>query len=63
MWSFSPNCSRSSSRLAGSLAASGEISALMGSIGDSRDAKKMSALIANAMGIRIAILRIRNETK
>jgi hypothetical protein len=37
--------------------------ALIGSIGDSRDAKKINALIVNAIGTKIAILRIRNETK
>jgi hypothetical protein len=35
----------------------------MGSIGDKRDAKKISALIANAIGIKITILRIKKEIK
>ena len=63
MWSLRPSCSRNNTKLAGSLAASGEIRALMGAIGDNREAKKINALIANAMGTRIAIRRIKKETK
>jgi hypothetical protein len=42
---------------------SGGTIALIGSIGESRDAKKIKALIVNAIGNKIAIRRIRNETK
>ena len=63
MWSFNPSSSRSCSRLAESDAMSGGTIALIGSIGESRDAKKIKALIVNAIGTKIAIRRIRNETK
>ena len=38
------------------------MSAFIGSIGESLDAKKISALIAKAIGIKIAIRLIKNET-
>jgi len=37
--------------------------ALIGSIGESLDAKKINALIVNAIGTKIAIRRIKNEIK
>jgi hypothetical protein len=49
--------------LAESDAISGGTIALIGSIGESRDAKKINALIVNAIGTKIATRRIRNETK
>jgi hypothetical protein len=49
--------------LAESEAISGGTIALIGSIGERRDAKKIKALIVNAIGTKIAIRRIRNETK
>jgi hypothetical protein len=42
---------------------SGGTIALIGSIGERRDAKKIKALIVSAMGTKIAIRRIKNETK
>jgi len=42
---------------------SGGTIALIGSIGESRDAKNINALIVRAIGTKIAIRRIRNETK
>jgi hypothetical protein len=42
---------------------SGGTIALIGSIGERRDAKKINALIVNAIGTKIATLRTRNETK
>ena len=63
MWSFNPSSSRSYSRLAESDAMSGGTIALIGSIGESRDAKKIKALIVSAIGTKIATRRIRNETK
>jgi hypothetical protein len=49
--------------LAESAAISGGTIALIGSIGESLDAKKINALIVNAIGTKIAIRRIKNETK
>jgi hypothetical protein len=49
--------------LAESEAISGGTIALIGSIGERRDAKKINALIVSAIGTKIAIRRIRNETK
>jgi hypothetical protein len=57
-----PSCWRRRAKFAGSTAASGEMSAFIGSIGESLDAKKISALIAKAIGIKIAIRLIKNET-
>jgi hypothetical protein len=42
---------------------SGGIIARIGSIGERRDAKKIKALIVNAIGTKIAIRRTINETK
>jgi hypothetical protein len=42
---------------------SGGIIARIGSIGERRDAKKINALIVNAIGTKIAIRRTINETK
>jgi hypothetical protein len=42
---------------------SGGTIALIGSIGERRDAKKINALIVNAIGTKIATRRTRNETK
>ena len=63
MLSFKPSCSRSAAKLAESAAMSGGTMALIGSIGERRDAKKINALIVNAIGTKIAIRRIKNEIK
>jgi len=42
---------------------SGGTIALIGSIGERRDVKKINALIVNAIGTKIAMRRTRNETK
>jgi hypothetical protein len=49
--------------LAESDAMSGGTIAFIGSIGERRDAKKINALIVNAIGTKIAIRRTINETK
>lgn len=55
MGSLKPSRSFKIARLVGSAAASGEISELSGSIGESLEAKKIMALMASAIGIMIAI--------
>lgn len=58
MGSLKPRRSLKIAKFVGSAAASGEISELSGSIGESLDAKKIIALIASAIGIMIAIRRM-----
>lgn len=60
MGSLKPRRSLNIAKFVGSEAASGEISELSGSIGESLDAKKIIALIASAIGIMIAIRLMMN---
>jgi len=53
--SLKPSRSFKIAKFVGSAAASGEIKELRGSIGESLEAKKIMALIENAIGIMIAI--------
>ena len=58
--SLKPSRSFKIAKFVGSAAASGEISELSGSMGESLEAKKIIALMASAIGIMIAIRRITN---